>query len=132
MNPKLFTFLVLAIDLLVSIIAFIIGKRLPKDILITIVSAIQLLATSMITWKIYKTRSSQHPSYHHITFSYFVWAIVAAGFLFLAIDEVVEIHEGIDKLIHKVFQIKETGLTDRIDDLIIGVYGLVGIGVLLF
>lgn len=58
-----------------------------------------------------------------------VWAIIASGFLFLAADEVLRIHENLDQLIHYVFGLKETNLTDRIDDLIVGMYGLVGIGV---
>jgi hypothetical protein len=48
----------------------------------------------------------------------------------LAADEIFKIHENIDFLIHRVFGIQETGLTDRIDDFLVGLYGLLGIGVL--
>ncbi len=41
------------------------------------------------------------------------------------------IHENIDHQIHYVFNLQETILTDRIDDVIIGLYGLAGIGVLI-
>ena len=54
------------------------------------------------------------------------------GFFFLAFDESAKIHEGIDKKIHRVFGIKETWITDRIDDLIVGVYGLLGIAILYY
>lgn len=39
------------------------------------------------------------------------------------------IHENIDNLIHEVFNMEETALTDRIDDFLVGLYGLAGIGV---
>ena len=60
-----------------------------------------------------------------------VWAIIALGFLFLAADDLFRIHENFDNLIHYVFNMQETGLTDRIDDIIIGLYGFIGIGVLI-
>ena len=55
-----------------------------------------------------------------------LWRIMAIGFVFLAADEIFEIHENIDKLIHQGLRITETALTDRIDDLIIVSYSLIG------
>ena len=59
-----------------------------------------------------------------------IWGLMALGFAFLAVDEVAEVHESMDKLIHRVFRLRETNLTDRIDDMIVGLYGLTGIGAL--
>ncbi|EDX87327.1 hypothetical protein S7335_5035 [Synechococcus sp. PCC 7335] len=59
-----------------------------------------------------------------------IWGIISAGFAFLALDELATIHEGIDKLIHIVFNLQETGLSDRIDDLIVGLYGVAAIALL--
>ncbi len=97
---------------------------------ITILSAVQLLVVSMLSYKIYQARGMMGRSSFWRDPSV-VWAIIASGFLFLAADEVLRIHENLDKLIHYVFGLKETNLTDRIDDLIVGMYGLVGIGVLI-
>ena len=53
--------------------------------------------------------------------------------MFLSIDEVARLHENMDRFIHKrIFHMKETALSDRIDDLIIGVYALFGIGTMWF
>lgn len=97
---------------------------------ITILSAVQLLVVSMLPYKIYQARGMMGRSSFWRDPSV-VWAIIASGFLFLAADEVLRIHENLDQLIHYVFGLKETNLTDRIDDLIVGMYGLVGIGVLI-
>ena len=56
---------------------------------------------------------------------------MSLGFLFLAADDLFKIHENIDRLIHNIFNLQETGLTDRIDDGLIGLYALIGIGVLI-
>lgn len=59
-----------------------------------------------------------------------VWIAIGAGFAFLALDDLAQIHENLDKLIHTLAGAKSTALTDRLDDLIIALYGLVGLAVL--
>ena len=59
-----------------------------------------------------------------------IWAMIGLGFLFLALDETVQIHEQLDHLIHRVFHLRETGWSDRIDDAIIGIYALIGFGLI--
>nr|WP_319398940.1 hypothetical protein [uncultured Carboxylicivirga sp.] len=54
-----------------------------------------------------------------------IWLMISKGFTFLALDEILLIHENIDKWIHAFFQITQTHLTDRIDDFIILLYGIV-------
>ena len=48
-----------------------------------------------------------------------VWGLIAGGFVFLAVDEALQIHERLDFVIHKALNIRETALTDRLDDAII-------------
>lgn len=55
-----------------------------------------------------------------------IWLLIGLGFVFLALDDWFMIHENIDKAIHHWFGIKQTSLTDRIDDLLIALYGLIG------
>ena len=85
---------------------------------VTVVSTVQLLVLAALAWRTYRWRT-------HV-----VWLLAAAGFVFLAADEALRIHEGIDKLVHSLFNIQETGLSDRLDDLIMGFYGLVAVAVL--
>ena len=47
----------------------------------------------------------------------------------MAADEIFKAHENIDLAIHRILNIRETGVTDRLDDLIIASYGFIGIGV---
>ncbi len=98
---------------------------------ITWLSFVQLLATAALSWHIYTLRKNAPESkpQRHL---HRLWLIIAAGFVFLAVDEIAGIHEGIDHLIHAFMNMEETGLTDRIDDVIVMAYGLVGIGVLYY
>lgn len=60
-----------------------------------------------------------------------IWLLMCLGFCFLTIDEVAFVHEGLDKLGHLVLGVKETALTDRVDDVIPLGYALVGVCVML-
>jgi hypothetical protein len=51
--------------------------------------------------------------------------LVAAAFVFLAVDEASRFHEGVDKRFHEyVLGRDPTALSTRIDDLLVGVYAL--------
>lgn len=93
---------------------------------ITLLSTIQLLVLSIIAWDIFRKRRASNAELDNGS-SYMVWILIALGFLFLSLDERLLIHENMDSLIHNIFNIKESNITDRIDDLIIGAYGLTGI-----
>ncbi len=54
-----------------------------------------------------------------------IWKWIAAGFFYLALDEVVQIHEAIDYGIHDLFNLTENRFTDSIDDVILMLYGMV-------
>jgi hypothetical protein len=58
------------------------------------------------------------------------WGLLAAGFIFLAFDEIKKIHEKVDRTLHDFFRLQETGLTDRLDSILVGCYGLVGLSIL--
>ena len=59
-------------------------------------------------------------------FEWLVWIALAIGFAFLAMDDKFMVHERIDKAIHAAFQWRETKISDRIDDIIVGIYGVIG------
>lgn len=61
-----------------------------------------------------------------------IWAIMAAGFVFLAADELLRIHELTDDGLHVLFDLANTPMNDRIDDMIVGLYGIVGLTVMAF
>ena len=61
-----------------------------------------------------------------------IWLLVSIGFLYLALYEALSFHERIDFFIHWMFQAKETALSDRMDDLIVLLYGIIGLIILYF
>lgn len=97
---------------------------------ITWLSFVHLLVTSVLAWEVFSRRTGGSLRGNMWRSPTFVWLLIALGFLFLAIDEVAKIHESFDRLFHRTFQIQETGLTDRLDDVIVLGYGLIGMGVL--
>lgn len=54
-----------------------------------------------------------------------LWLTFGLGFVYLAADERFMFHERFDHLVHNVLGITPNALTDHLDDLIVGVYGLV-------
>lgn len=127
-NIKKFFYAALIANTIFIVIGLFCGKPVEEVFgkeasFITWVSFSQLLITSIFCWKIFKQRGKKGEA--------FLWLLISIGFLFLSIDEVARIHENMDSIIHKkLFHMKETALTDRLDDLIIGVYALIGISVL--
>ncbi|NIP30180.1 MAG: hypothetical protein GTO02_08525 [Candidatus Dadabacteria bacterium] len=104
-------------------------KYYKEGQLVTIYSAIKLLITSSICWKIFKLRLGIISS-KVLNNMNSIWLLISIGFFFLAIDELALIHENIDKLIHIIFNMEESPLSDRLDDLIVFIYALIGCAVL--
>ncbi len=104
--------------------------------LITIASAIQLLMISYTAKHIFELRGGKGRVEKLTQLPWsdptMIWIIISFGFLFLVFDEVLFIHQVIDKGIHLVLNIQETAITDRLDEVIVGLYGLAGVFVLLF
>ncbi|WP_319548238.1 hypothetical protein [Desulfogranum marinum] len=134
MTSRVVFFLVLSLNLLavsagVIIYIYIGVDSFTEDGFITKLSVFQLLVIGWLSYNIFRTQRIQRRSSLWRDSS-FVWLIIALGFLFLAVDELFLVHENIDYFIHDVFNMEETALTDRIDDFLVGLYGLAGIGVL--
>jgi hypothetical protein len=95
----------------------------------TWVSGAQLLAIGLLAWKIWRRRGGwlfpdgwKEPS--------FLWFLIAIGFFFLSVDELVQVHESVDRSIHDLLGLTETAVTDRLDDVLVAGYGLIGLAVL--
>ena len=102
------------------------GEPFKEGGFITFFSVIQLLVVSRLSYTIYSARDDLK-KYSFLQKPHLIWLLISMGFLFLALDELLKIHERTDRLIHYIFSIQETGVTDRIDDLLIGLYGLIGL-----
>ena len=89
---------------------------------LTVFSGLQLLLVAYIAVQVKKHSPRTNTS--------IIWTLIAVGFIFLTADEFFKIHENLDWLIHEAFNLQETGLTDRIDDILIGLYGVIGLAVL--
>ncbi|PSB13426.1 hypothetical protein C7B76_19905 [filamentous cyanobacterium CCP2] len=136
--PNGATLLVIFIDTM--IVAFAVGQALHlsrpivmhfhENGIITRLSFIQLLTASVIAWATFCIRSGTFSFKNWRSPSTF-WLIVAIGFAFLAVDEGFEIHEKLlQRAIFTAFDLKRNFLTVRINDFIMLLYGLVGIGIL--
>ena len=130
-------FIVLLATTLVINIAILAGVRggnpvryFEEKTLTTFFCALMLLA---IAWCCYQMKQHRHVAPDRTLWQpeTAIWGLMAFGFAYLAADEVAQIHESVDKLIHRVFHIKETSLTDHLDDVIVGLYGIVGIAALI-
>jgi hypothetical protein len=131
MSAISFQLLVLLIDLIFILVAISIGqtpdKYFKERTFITYFSTFQLLGCSLLAWQTFKLRKINLQ-----TKSYILWAIFAFCFFYLAIDEVIQIHENLDRGIHKLFHMKMTNITDRLDDCIVALYLIGGFVILYF
>lgn len=59
----------------------------------------QLIITSGLAWQVFQVRKQTFLKFYHHQ-KYQLWALIAIGFLFLGIDEVIQIHEKTDDFIH--------------------------------
>lgn len=90
-----------------------------------ILSFCNLVVTGVVCWRTYRLRRSGGP--FGWSASATIWALMAVGFVFLGIDEVARIHENLGAQLRRLaFNDEETLLSSRLDDLIIGTYGLIG------
>ncbi len=96
---------------------------------ITWLSALQLAAVAFYSFRIFTSRCQE---YQQLCWGSpaVIWFLVALGFIFLTGDELLQLHEKTDAMIHRVLAMKETRISDRIDDVIVGVYLLIGAALL--
>lgn len=59
-----------------------------------------------------------------------IWLLMAAGFVFLGLDDLLRFHELLDRAIHSVLAIAETPWTDALDDLFVAAYFVAGLVIL--
>ena len=94
----------------------------------TAVSCFQLLLTAFFAFSIFRTRKAA--AWEGGLAGYWVWLIMGCGFVFLAADDALQIHEHLGRIINKLLPMKGTPLAGRADDAVIGFYGLIGLFVL--
>ena len=90
---------------------------------ITYVSCLQLLIATVISGKIFNFIRNSHN--RQLKNSQTFWLVISLGLFFLALDDAFEIHEELDFLLHEIFNITQTTITDLLDDLIVGMYALI-------
>ncbi|WBU65011.1 hypothetical protein [Paracoccus aerodenitrificans] len=96
----------------------------------TVVSGILLALIGLTNFRIWQVRRSGQP--FRLSAPENLWLLLSVAFFFLFLDESFQIHEAMDQTIHRITGITETAVTDRIDDLIILAYGLIGVAILFF
>jgi hypothetical protein len=107
------------------------GRYFGEGRFTTIISCAQLLLIALFAALTFFARRKLTPS-RSIFSGPALWAFIAAGFVFLAADDAFEIHERFDIIIHQIFHLQETSLTDRIDDALVALYGIIGCAFLWF
>lgn len=85
---------------------------------LTYFSFLQLLITAFLSLKIFNIHKHVQQLRHLGLF----WLIICIGLFYLALDDLIGIHEQLDLWIHDIFKLEETKFSDLIDDLIVGVY----------
>jgi hypothetical protein len=105
------------------------GRYFGEGRFTTIISCAQLLLIAFFAGLTFLERRKATPE-RSIFSGPVLWALVAAGFAFLAADEAFELHERIDIITHQILHLQETPLSDRLDDLLVALYGVIGCGIL--
>lgn len=117
-------FLILFLDVIIILYTIFTFKNLSHHFgehgLITYLSFYQLLFSSFLALLIFNVRK-------HTKNKELIWIIICLGFLFMAIDEVNEIHENIDFGLKFNLTINGSNLLIKIDDLLIGIFAITGI-----
>ena len=120
----------LSIDIVAILVAIISALALghyPNEFMkegeaLTWFSALQLLAIALMAGRIFFLRQKTVSFSKFWKSAGFIWFLLFWGFLFLCLDELMAIHEGLDRTIHYILDIDRTNLTDRLDDAIVLFY----------
>lgn len=135
-NRRLLLILLLSFDTILIFFAVYLGISFNNPLrffgegqFVTWVSTFKLFAMAVLSFMIL-FNSCQEQKRFCWKPSYVIWLFIALGFIFLAADELFELHEKTDFMIHRLLQMHETRLSDRIDDLIIGIYLMAGVAFL--
>ncbi|OIN99640.1 MAG: hypothetical protein AUJ49_10780 [Desulfovibrionaceae bacterium CG1_02_65_16] len=111
-------------------LGFAMYKRKPFDEngVVTLTSFAQLLSSSFVSFAIWRRR--KNAGRFRLTDKSSIWLIIALGFLYLAADEEILLHEGAGHAVNKIFGLGEVGLWAHLDDMLVGLYGVVGVAAL--
>lgn len=97
----------------------------------TFASVAQLAAIGLICAEIYRRRDrAQRAAGTSLAFwrrPSLIWLLIALGFLFMAVDEQLRLHERMDERILSWLDLEQDAVTDRLDDAIVALYGVVGL-----
>ncbi len=55
-----------------------------------------------------------------------LWKLMSWGFFYLALDDLLRIHETFDRVVHKIAGVDSKGITGALDDVLVVVYGIIG------
>ncbi len=142
MSPRVFLRVMVVFNLVLIVVSILLGlvktgnpsRYFGEGRYTTFFSAAQLLAVGALAWLTFRQRrrelSATRISSPVASRQYYVWLLVAMGFAFLAVDEIAEMHERMDRWILRALDLPHTPVTDRLDDLIMACFGLIGMGVL--
>ncbi len=103
-------------------------KPFDENGVFTLLSFSQLLLTAFTSLAVWRIRRA--PGRLSISDESSIWAIIAAGFFYLSADEEILLHEGAGHSFHKILGLAETAWSSRLDDMLVGIYGIIGIVVL--
>lgn len=106
------------------------GRYFREGRIMTWISTLQLFVMSYFTnyvWRL--TRSQGKFSWRDQAA---VWKIMSVVFFIAALDEILRIHEAIDRYSHKLLGILPTEFSDHLDDAIVALYGVVGLSALVY
>lgn len=130
-SRKKIVFMILIVNMIVLAATLFLpggpGPYFKEGAFVTYFSSFQLVLMAALAGMIFWLRRESLKRGAGGNGSVGIWILMAIGLLFLSLDEVFLIHENIDFWIHRFFQMEETSLTDRIDDLIVGGYGVLGL-----
>ncbi|MFV0420847.1 hypothetical protein [Oleidesulfovibrio sp.] len=107
-------------------VTFHLYKNVPFDERgpVTATSVMLLVACSITAGKVYRQRTEGEA--FSLASTKLIWLLMAAGFAFLALDEKVLIHEGLDKMIYRGSGMEYSSFSERMDDFIVLGYALIG------
>ena len=110
-----------------------IGLIYEKGQIMAFVSPILLLISSWLSWKVFVQRKKQRFDSRPISESPILfWALLAAGFLILSLDELFSLHAQLALFIVESMQKTGTPISEHFNELLPTIYLLIGVLVLLF
>lgn len=118
-SPRQIIITVAILNLLMLVAGYVVYENLSKHYregsIGTHISILLLSLIALTSFQIFLHRQKR-----------VIWLLISLGFVFLAFDDGLLIHERLDKALHRLLDIRQTKLTDRLDDALIGLYGLIG------